>query len=256
MVLSATGCSRNQNNVEVANKDKPAVDKDGNEVTDFEKPVHLLCPGGEVIASSNGDPNCHEDFTSAARSLFHGKAQFIVRCKAGCKHLTLTGECEGISCQPIELDIIEAQPENYAESVFDSYIPGWSVSTRLFDSMPDIAHLKNDPTDNNSFEPVNIAAGTAQRLSDCIGKFALYTASVNIPQSINGKPPILHFSALWGKCSVYLNRQLIGQAEGYWNTVSLDYAVPEGISGRCELIVCVESTTKYGCGVCGSVMMR
>ena len=30
MVLSASGCSRNQNNVEVANKDKPAADKDGN----------------------------------------------------------------------------------------------------------------------------------------------------------------------------------------------------------------------------------
>ena len=29
MVLSASGCSRNQNNVEVANKDKPAADKDG-----------------------------------------------------------------------------------------------------------------------------------------------------------------------------------------------------------------------------------
>ncbi len=233
-----------------------AVDEKGREVTDFEHQVTVLCEGGEVVASSNGDPNCHEDFTSATRSLFHGKAQVIVRCKAGSKQFTLTGKCEGVTCQPIKLDVVQTKPENYVESVFDRYISGWSLSTRLFEQMPDIESLKNDPTDNNSFEPVNIAAGTPQRLCDCIGSFALYTTTVDLPKSVNGKPPVLHFSALWGKCSVYLNRQLIGQTEGFWNTVTLDCAVPEGISGRCELIVCVESTTKYGCGVCGSVIMR
>jgi hypothetical protein len=130
--------------------------------------------------------------------------------------------------------------------------------------MPDIASLKNDPTDNNSFEPVDISAGTPQRLSDCIGKFALYTSYVTLPESnrkitfdtFSGGRTVVHFSELWGKCRIYINRQLVGETEGYWNTVGLDCVVPHGISGRCELIVCVESTTKYGCGVCSSVILR
>ncbi len=233
-----------------------AVDKDGNEVTDFEKKISLSCEGGEIIGTSNGDPNCHEEFTSAQRSLFHGKAQAIVRCSSGAKRLALTGKCEDLEVQALEFDVLEANPENYVESVFDSYISGWSVSTKLFDSKPDIASLKNDPTDNNSFEPVNIAAGTPKRLADCVGSFALYTATVNIPQALNGKTPVLHFIELWGKCSVYIDRRLVGEAEGFWSAASLDCAVPDDLTGRREIIVCVESTSKYGCGVCSSVIMR
>ena len=233
-----------------------AVDEQGNEVTDFEEPVTLACEGGEVIAASNGDPNCHEDFTSPTRSLFHGKAQAIVRCKAGAKALTLTGKCKGIDCQALKLDIVPQTAQNYVESVLDSYISSWSLSTRLFDTMPDIQTLKNDPTDNNSFEPVNITSGTPQRLLGQTGKFALYLASVDFPCSVNGKPPVLHFSALWGKCSVYVDRQLVGQTEGYWNTAVLDCEIPSSLCGRREVLVCVENTTKYGCGICSSVILR
>ena len=243
-----------------------AVDKDGNEVTDFEKPVHLLCPGGEVIASSNGDPNCHEDFTSAERSLFHGKAQFILRCCAGYDRegLPVFASCDGVECKAIKLDVIKTAPENYVSSVNDIYLTDWHLSTKLFDEMPDIENLKNDPTDNNSFEPVDITAGTPQRLLDCIGKFALYTSYATLPDSNSkitfdtfcGGSPVLHFSELWGKCKVYIDRRLVGETEGFWNTVGLDCVVPHGISGKCEIIVCVQSTTKYGCGVCSSVILR
>lgn len=250
--------------VDAAIVDVIAVDEDGNEVTDFEQSVELSCAGGEVIASSNGDPNCHEDFTSAKRSLFHGKAQFILRCCAGYKNMAVFARCDGVECKAVKLDVVDAPPENYVESVTDRYITDWHLSTKLFDEMPDIASLKNDPTDNNSFEPVDISAGTPQRLSDCIGKFALYTSYVTLPESnrkitfdtFSGGRTVVHFSELWGKCRIYINRQLVGETEGYWNTVGLDCVVPHCISGRCELIVCVESTTKYGCGVCSSVILR
>ena len=250
--------------IDLAIVDIIAVDEDGNEVTDFEQSVELSCAGGEVIASSNGDPNCHEDFTSSKRSLFHGKAQFILRCYAGYKNMAVFARCDGVECKAVKLDVIDAPPENYVESVTDLYLTDWHLSTKLFDEMPDIASLKNDPTDNNSFEPVDISAGTPQRLSDCIGKFALYTSYVTLPESnrkitfdtFSGGRTVVHFSELWGKCRIYINRQLVGETEGYWNTVGLDCVVPHGISGRCELIVCVESTTKYGCGVCGSVILR
>ena len=233
-----------------------AVDKDGNEVTDFEGQIELICKGGEIIGTSNGDPNCHEEFTSDKRSLFHGKAQAIIRCFSGAKEISLTGICDGMTIQAISLDIIQTKPQNYVESVFDSYISRWSLSTRLFDEMPDIASLKNDPTDNNSFEPVNIAAGTPERLRDCMGKFALYTTFADIPEKLNGKAPVLHFSKLWGRCRVYVERRLVGETEGFWDAVSLDCPVPEGISGKCEILVCIESTTKYGCGIVSTVVMR
>ena len=232
------------------------VDKDGNEVSDFEKQIYLTCENGEIICTSNGDPNCHEEFTSPVRSLFHGKAQAVIRCFAGAKSLTLTAQCDDLDVQALSLDVVETKPENYVESVSDRYLTDWHLSTKLYDKMPDIQSLKNDPTDNNSFEPVDITAGTPQNLTGCIGKYALYTTFADIPGSINGKPPVLHFSALWGRCRVYLDRQLIGETEGFWNSVELDCAVPQGVEGKCEIIICVESTTKYGCGVCSAVILR
>lgn len=70
-----------------------ATDKKGVLVPDCADEITIEVPEGSILGVGNGDPNSHHDQKSETISLFHGRAQVIL--KGGAENFTL--HCKGLS---------------------------------------------------------------------------------------------------------------------------------------------------------------
>lgn len=231
-----------------------AYDRYGNEVTDAEFAVTLECEGGEILGTSNGDPNCHEEFTSNIRSLFHGKAQAVIRCNMGVKSLTLRAKCGNIKCNELCVKVLDGESKAYVPSVKEQYLTDWKMTAELSDSAPD-PRMEFLGSDMNSLEPVSIADGGQTKFRGRKDMYALYRTRAVIPCEINGKRPTLHFNSVWGECAVYIGGELIGKGDGEW-AYPLDCPIESAMTGEKEITVVVKSRNEYGAGICSSVVIR
>lgn len=230
-----------------------ALDNQGREVPDANFAITIKAKGGEFLGTCNGNPNCHEDFTSSVISLFNGRCQGILRCFNGSETLTVSIECDKINCKPLHLEIKYRDSLSYIETVKEMSINNWKVSAEIYDNKPDPFMVVNS-TDNNSFEAVTVVNGSLAKMNDKIGKYILYRANINVPLNLNNYAPALKFHGLWGRCSIYIGDNLVKEVEHQWSgecTISL-----EGFTGKQTINVVVKSLSEYGAGITAAVVVR
>lgn len=230
-----------------------AVDENGLEVPDACFETEILCEGGKVLGTANGDQNCHEAFDGNIRSMFNGRCQAIIRADGTRSSIRII--CSGKNGISGEAEAVirshDSKPS--IESVTEIYIGGWRMSAKLMDEKPD-PDIHISETDMNSYEPVSVIEAQG-KFRDNIGKWALYRTVVDIPERINGSQPTLIFYGLWGQCEVRIGGKLVGQSDGIWAD-RVDIPITAQLSGKQEITVTVRSKNKSGAGICGGVIIR
>ena len=229
-----------------------AVDENGEIVPDADFEIEFSADGGTVLGMANGNPNCHEEFTSKRRSLFNGCCQAVVRLDEGACSLTLTACADIMNVVYDEIMIIKRESIPYVESIKELYLTDWKMTAELSDKKPD-PDVAFSSTDMNSLEPVSVINGAQEKFSGNEGKYALYRARVNIPCEINGKKPVLHFHSIWGICEVYIDGIKLAECNYEWPS-ELN-AELKGFIGEKEITVIIKSRN-FGAGICSSVVIR
>lgn len=229
-----------------------AVDKNGEIVPDANFEINFSAEGGTVLGMANGNPNCHEEFTSQKRSLFNGCCQAVVRLNEGAKSLTLKASADIMNVVYDDIMIISRESVPYVENIKELYLSDWRMSAELSDAKPD-PEVVFSVSDMNSLEPVSVVNGAQEKFSGNEGKYALYRTKVNIPNDINGKKPTLHFYSIWGICEVYIDGIKLAECNHEW-PFGLD-AELGGFSGEKEITVIIKSSN-FGAGICSSVVIR
>lgn len=229
-----------------------AVDKDGVQCPDADLSVTFKAEGGKIIGTANGNPNCHEEFTSPNRTLFHGKCQLIARADSGVRQLKITAVCGRIKAQPLCVRVIHRSDVRYIESTCEQFLTDWKASSKLYEIRPD-PNEQTDEFDMNTWEPINIE-NAPNKLYNKEGHYALYRTSADIPTKINGHLPVLHFHKLWGCCEIYVNKKLAGSCELEWPT-AFDCALTPEMCGKCGITVLVKGNGNGG-GVCAAAVLR
>jgi len=231
-----------------------AVDEIGNEVYDANFIINIYANGGEIIGTSNGNPNCHEPFDSPKRSIFNGRCQAIVRCNAGSEKLIV-----GCTCDEYKLDcsaVVDCQPRETMttiESVNEIYLSDWKLSSELSDEKPD-ADIRISDSDMNTMEPVSVFETTGKFYKN-VGKYGLYRCTANIPETLGDTPCTIKFYSLWGECDVWIGGKLIAQLNNYW-AEPLEIPVTQELIGKKEISVVVKCINESGAGIGGGVVIR
>ena len=229
-----------------------AYDEQDREVTDAEFEVELTCEGGDIIGTSNGNPNSHEDFTSSVRHLFHGKAQAVIQCKQNVNCLTLSGKCGKIKCEKLCVAIKQGIGIACVPSSAEIVLNSWRMSAKLLDEKPDVS-VKFAESDMNSLEPVSFRGSTQEKFNGQKGKFALYRTTADIPEKINGKSPFLHFNSLCGDFEFYIDGEYYGHTQSWWGgTFDINL---ENMAGKREISVICKCEGD-GAGICSTVVIR
>ncbi len=229
-----------------------AVDKNGEFVPDADFEIEFSAEGGTILGMANGNPNCHEEFTSNKRSMFNGCCQAIVRLNEGAKSLTLKASTDIMNFDCDDITVLEREGYQYVESIEELYLSGWKMSAELLDEKPD-PKVVYSVSDMNSLEPVRVVNGAQEKFSNSEGKYALYRTRVNIPNEINGKKPVLHFNSIWGICEVYIDGIKLAECDYEW-PCGLDTELKD-FSGEKEITVIIKSRN-FGAGICSSVVIR
>lgn len=231
-----------------------AVDKDGNEVYDAEFSISIYAQGGEVVGTSNGNPNCHEPFDSAERSLFAGRCQAIIRCSTDTRKLVVGCRCDeyNLDCSAV-VDCVPRAVMSTIESVREIYLSDWRLSSELLDEMPD-ANVKLSDSDMNTMEPVGVFENTGKFYKN-FGKCGLYRCTADIPKTLGEAPCSIKFYSLWGECEVWIGGKLIAKLNNYWPE-PLVIPVTDELSGNKEISVAVKCINESGAGIGGGVVIR
>ncbi len=229
-----------------------AVDKNGEFVPDADFEIDFSAAGGKILGMANGNPNCHEEFTSNKRSLFNGCCQAIVKLDEGSDSLTLTASADIINVVCNDIKIINRKCVPYVENIKELYLSDWKMTAELLDEKPD-PEIVFSVTDMNSLEPISVVNGAQEKFSNKEGKYALYRTMVNVPDKINGKIPTLHFNSIWGICEVYIDGVKIAECNYEW-PCELDADLRDFVGER-EITVIIKSRN-FGAGICSSVVIR
>ena len=232
-----------------------AVDCEGREVPDFCGEIAISAEGGEVIGTANGDPNCHEPFDSARRSLFNGRAQAIIRPAAEAALLTISAECGKLMCDALTIKL--AEPSERMPVVLpmeEIQVTGWRVSAELSEEKPDPLKVFA-ANDMNTTEPYFPSHGNGSKMAEAVGKYALFRAHTVIPETLGGREPRIHFNQLWGRAEVWVNGKKRLDFENEWAAAAEIPCTPD-MTGSAEITVIVQSINKYGAGVTSTVVVR
>lgn len=230
-----------------------AVDKNGVETPLFCEKMRINISGGTLVGAANGDPTCHEPFDSPVRSLFNGKAQAIIRPFADSESLTISAECGKLKCKECVIPLTEVHGVMPSvKTVKETLITGWRVSP-LSENKPDplIRYADNDM---NSLAPYTPKHGDGSLMSGAIGKYALFRAYADIPEKLNGQPPIIHFEQLWGSGEVWINGSKVLEFDSEWPVSAQIHGA--AASKRAEITVIVKCLNKYGGGITSNVLLR
>lgn len=229
-----------------------AVDSDSNEVSGFCEKMEILIEGGGLVGASNGDPNCHEAFDSYERSLFNAKAQAIIRPNS--EILKVKAKCGELESDELIMKVEKSTGVLPAlDPVEIITVTGWRIS--------EISKERPDPlkeyagNDMNSLKPYLPQRGDGSYMKDCEGKYVLLRAYADIPESINGKSPAIHFQQLWGQAEIYLNGKERLKISGGWGTPA-DIELDKNDAGKCVITLIIKCTDKNGGGLTADAVIR
>jgi hypothetical protein len=133
-------------------------------------------------------------------------------------------------------------------------VTGWRVCAKLYEQKPDPL-MTIAVNDMNSFEPFTPNGGDGSKMADSVGKYALFRTKVNIPDILNGKPPVIHFNGLWGKGEVWVGGKKRLDFDCEWAQAA-DIVCGGDAAGETEITVVTECKNKYGGGITSSVVIR
>lgn len=89
-----------------------AVDADGNAVHNARSRVHVSVEGARLIGFDNGDSTDYDDYKSASRKLFSGKAVAIIAADTNAGRAVIRAESEGLTSAELTINVLPAEPEN------------------------------------------------------------------------------------------------------------------------------------------------
>lgn len=232
-----------------------AVDEQGREVPDANFPVDISVEGGKILGTCNGDPTCHEDFTSGHRSLFNGRCQAIVQAEQGASQLVVSAAASGLNFGTLMIPLSSRKGPAFVASIHQQYLMGWKLTSSLYEERPDV-NMHVDEFDMNSWMDVQVddKTGAAKIFENQEGKYGIYRIRTRIPERMNGNVPILHFNGIWGECEIYVNGEKRGECSHEW-PAALDVALMEKDSGEAEIRVLVKSLN-FGAGLHSMVVFR
>jgi beta-galactosidase len=229
-----------------------AVDENGCYCPNANPTANLCVEGGYIAGTGNGDPCCHEDFCGNSRTLFHGKALVIIGADKDSVFVKLSVTATGTSTSTTTISI-PCKPRRlpFVPTAFEIFVGGWRMS-EVCDNRPDET-VKREHNDNNSMTIVFPENGIVPETVNIIGKYVLFNTTVNIPQILNGKPPLLVFHKIWGDHDIYLNRKLVRTFETRW---AAEQTITPDVFGETDITIICKSTNKYGTGLASSVIIR
>lgn len=236
-----------------------AVDDEGREVPDANFLTEIQVKNGILLGTSNGNPNCHEDFTSAARSIFNGRCMAVVLPdnKAKQMEIQVDGFPEEACCirGTATVAVIPKEKTPEIPGVSEQYLTDWKITSHLFDRKPD-ALMKIEDYDMNSWQNIRVdqKSGSPRILENQQGKYVIYQITTRIPKEINGQLPTLFFHGIWGECHIYINGIKRGECRHEWPE---KYMIPltEKEVGEAEIRVLVRCTN-INAGLHSLVVLR
>ena len=226
------------------------IDENGTILPDAVDKIKFSISGGTILGTGNGDPNCHEAFAGKTRSLFAGKAMVVVSASETAENVLVKAKAEGMKQVRVTIPVKARPDQIYVPSVKEMYVSDWRISP-VYDERPD-PNISIADSDMNSWKPFSPENGASGETAGKEGKFVMFRTIINIPDEINGRPPVLHFHKLWGECEIYAGGELLGKCSGEWE-FPMDINVKSGEST--EITVLVRSLNKYGAGICAAVVM-
>lgn len=236
-----------------------ARDEQGREVPIAEDLMKISVEGGVLLGTCNGNPNCHEEFTSAERSLFHGRAMAVVRPDRKADGVRITATLQGSSGETITgstgFHVLSRKEEELICGVEERYLTHWKISSKVYDTRPDVL-MKTEDFDMNSWEDIRVddKSGCPVKFENCQGKYILYRMKTQIPAEINGHLPTLYFHSIWGNCEFYINGEKRGECSHLWS-YEHELKLEEKDKGETEIRILVESLNVNG-GLASLVVLR
>jgi beta-galactosidase len=232
-----------------------AVDENGRGVPDASFPVDISIEGGVILGTSNGDPTCHEDFGAGHRSLFNGRCQAIVQAEQGANQMVISAVAPEIDFASLMIPLSTRKSPGVVESIQQQYLTGWKMTSLLFEEEPDV-NMHVEEYDMNTWMDVQVddKAGAPAIFEDQEGKYGIYRIRTRIPESINGRLPVLHFEGVWGECQVYVNGAVRGECCHEWPS-PMDVELQEKDTGTAEIRVLIKSIN-FGAGLYSMVVFR
>ncbi len=231
-----------------------AVDLKGHEVPDANFEVEISVAGGSVIATANGNPNCHENFKGNVRSIFNGRCQAIVKANKGENQVLISVSAQGMGIGTIMIPLLRKKHMPVIETVKEQFLTDWRVSQQ-FDYKPDV-NMMPDDYDMNTWEDIKIDENTSvpSQIANRQGHYIIYRIRTTIPVRINNDIPTIHFSELWGECEVFINGEKRADCIHEW-PAPLDVKVDEDDCGDAEITVLVKSCNT-GAGIHSTVIIH
>lgn len=236
-----------------------AVDDDGQEVPDANFLTEIQVKNGILLGTSNGNPNCHEDFTSAARSIFNGRCMAVIMPDHQAEQMEIqvnafSGE-ENCIRGSATITVVQRERTPEIPSVSEYYLTDWKITSHLFDEKPDVL-MKIEDFDMNSWQNIRVdqESGSPKILENQQGKYVIYQIRTRIPREINGQLPTLFFHGIWGECEVYVNGRKRGECCHEWPDRYMIPLTDEEV-GEAEIRVLVRCTNING-GLHSLVVLR
>ncbi len=245
-----------------------AVDAEGREVPDACFMVEISIKGGRLLGACNGDPNCHEEFLSTHRSIFHGRCLAIVMPDQNVSIMEISAKADfdvgnktvlGVSsvdsiCGRASVVVEPAAKAEPVPSVTEYCLARWKIS-KVFEDKPD-ALMKIEDFDMNSWQDISVSRenGSPDVFEEKQGRYLIYHVQTQIPKRINGHLPILYFHAIWGECEIYVNGEKRGECSYEW---PCSYSIPlqEKEIGIAEIRILVKSLN-INAGLDSMVVLR
>lgn len=233
-----------------------AVDAEGEEVPDAEELLQIGVEGGTLLGACNGNPNCHEDFFSSQRSLFHGRCLAVIRPEPFAGAVTLSANSvSGALSGSVTIPVIPGSQVPVVPSVTEHYLMQWKLTANVFEEKPDVLQ-KVEEFDMNSWEDIRVdqESGAPKKLENVQGMYAIYRIRTTVALQMNGHRAALYFYSVWGDCEFYINGVKRGECHHLWPE---EYSIPleEGEAGEAEIRILVQSNNT-GAGLCSLVVIR
>lgn len=207
--------------------------------------------GGHAIGHGNGDPNSHEDEKGPTRHLFNGLAQLIVQTGyASREAVTVVASAPGLAPARliIPVDAVPAQPFVAETAAPPAALREWRVAPPAI-TAPD-ATLPVIDYGAGSWG----WAGPPMRTKPDDARFHLYRTTFTPRQDMAGGNGSLHFGAIRGKATVWLDGALLGRKDAA-AAAPLDLDLPAG-PGPHELSVILDTAPGQAGGMDGAVVIQ
>ncbi|MDO5293855.1 MAG: beta-galactosidase GalA [bacterium] len=228
------------------------LDEQGVVIPNTSQKVHFELEHAVLLGVGNGDPNSHEADVAIERTLYHGKAQAIIKAQDE-EDLKITVTCEGVEAATIIIPVTPYNSIPYIMPTEEVVVDGWKLYYKTFDKKPD-PNPKVDANDMNSFEPVNFTGLPQAELAGKLDQYGLYRTKFDFGKAEPNR--YLYFSDIKGHVWIYIDGVEMGsRTDAFGGYMVID--LPDDFSGEHIVSVTIlNSNVEWPqAGICAPVVM-